>query len=98
VLPSRRIILLPGVSKERGSSPTFIWSAIDVDTKEILGVYASFQRSSLNTVWFMRKVLITCSGKKPRVLVDGGPWYPWALDRMGFEREHVTFGKEVGLF
>ena len=42
----------------------------------------------------MRRVLTTCSGKKPKVLVDGGPWYPWALDRMGFvEWEHVTWGK-----
>jgi putative transposase len=33
-------------------------------------------------------------GRKPKVLVDGGgPWYPWALERMGFRWEHVTFGK-----
>jgi transposase-like protein len=44
----------------------FVWSAIDIDTKEMLAVYASFQRSSLNTIWFMRRVLTTCSGKKPR--------------------------------
>jgi hypothetical protein len=34
----------------------------------------------------------TCVNKSVVVLVDGGPWYPWPLDRMGFEWEHVTFG------
>jgi transposase-like protein len=33
----------------------FVWPAIDIETKEILAVYASYQRSSLNAIWFMRK-------------------------------------------
>ncbi|MEM2506621.1 MAG: hypothetical protein QXF61_06260 [Nitrososphaeria archaeon] len=26
------------------------------------------------------------------ILVDGGPWYPWALDGLGLKWIHVTFG------
>jgi putative transposase len=40
---------------------------------------------------FLSKVLDTCVGT-PVVLVDGGPWYPWALDRMGVRWLHITFG------
>ena len=41
---------------------------------------------------FLRKVLDTCVGM-PVVLVDGGPWYPWALDRYGLKWLHITFGE-----
>ena len=65
-----------------------MWAAIDdADTKELLAVYASssyYYRSSINTLVFLRKVLDTCVGT-PVVLVDGGPWYPWALDRMDWD-------------
>jgi len=30
---------------------------------------------------FLRRVLRRCK-RRPRVLVDGGPWYRWALDRL----------------
>ncbi|MHA1857866.1 MAG: IS6 family transposase, partial [Candidatus Thorarchaeota archaeon] len=39
-----------------------------------------------------RRVLRKCRGR-PRVLVDGGPWYRWALDSLGLPWEHVTFGE-----
>jgi transposase-like protein len=44
-----------------------------------------------NTLIVIRKVLDTCVNK-PVVLVDGGPWYPWPLDRMGIRWLHVTLG------
>ena len=38
-----------------------------------------------------------CSGRArtntPTVLVDGGPWYPRALNTLGVPWERVTFGK-----
>jgi putative transposase len=89
----RECIAVDESKLKANKSMLFVWSAIDVETKELLAVYASYQRSSLNTIWFMRRVLRTCRGRKPRVLVDGGPWYPWALERMGFEWEHVTWGR-----
>ena len=65
-----------------------MWAAIDdADTKELLAVYASsyyYYRSSINTIVFVKRVLDTCVGT-PVVLVDGGPWYPWALDRMDWD-------------
>jgi len=41
---------------------------------------------------FVRKVLNTCTNR-PVVLVDGGPWYPWALQRYGLKWLHITFGE-----
>jgi putative transposase len=68
-------------------------AAIDVDTKELLAVYASYYyRSHINTLVFLKRVLDTCINKPVVVLVDGGPWYPWPLDRMGLRWLHVTFG------
>lgn len=70
----------------------YLWAAIDIETWEILGVYLSRGRSHLDTLMFLKKVLKYCENK-PYVYVDGGPWYPWALDRLGLEWEHKTFGK-----
>ena len=54
-------------------------------------MYAPYYRSHINTIVFLKKVLETCTNK-PVVLVDGGPWYPWPLNEMGFKWLHVTFG------
>ena len=70
----------------------FIWCAIDVDSKEVLATRASYTRSSLDALLFIRKALEACVNK-PKVLVDGGPWYPWALNELDLEWEHVTFGR-----
>lgn len=58
---------------------------------EVLAIRASRTGSSLDAYIFLRKVLRTCMGK-PLILVDKGPWYPWALNRLGLRWEHVTFG------
>ncbi len=39
----------------------------------------------------LRIVLKTCENK-PKVIVDRGPWYRWALERLGLEYEHQRFG------
>jgi len=88
----RRCVAVDESKLKEDGYQLFIWSAIDVDTKEYLAVYASYQRSSLNAYLFMRKVLVRCVGK-PLILVDGGPWYSWVLDRLGLRWEHVTFGR-----
>jgi transposase-like protein len=33
-----------------------------------------------------------CRGKLPHVFVDGGTWYPWALQRYGFNYTVIHFG------
>jgi transposase-like protein len=40
----------------------------------------------------LRKVLDSCEGK-PVIVVDRGPWYRWALERLGITYFHETFGK-----
>jgi len=70
----------------------FVWSAIEPDTKELLAVYSSYQRSSINAMLFVRMVLNTRTNK-PVVLVDGGLWYPWTIKRYGLKWLHITFGE-----
>jgi len=88
----RRLVAMDETKLKIRGRQVFVWAAIDVDSKELLAVYASYYRSHINTLAFLRKVLDACTNKKPLVLVDGGPWYPWPLDRMGIRWLHVTFG------
>ena len=69
----------------------YLWAAIDVDTKELLGIYLSPARTPLETISFVRYVMTFCKNKQV-ILVDGGPWYGWALTRMGLTWYHVTHG------
>jgi transposase-like protein len=55
-----------------------------------LALEASYGRSSLNTLSFLKKALRMCT--KPLVLVDRGPWYPWALEGLGLEYRYERFG------
>jgi putative transposase len=88
----RRIVAMDETKLRLQGRNIFIWAAIDIDTKELLSIYASYQRSSINTMIFVKKVLNTCTNK-PVILVDGGPWYPWTLQRYGLKWLHVTFGE-----
>ena len=63
----------------------YVWAAVDVET-----IDAPYQRSGLNAYLFLKKALKKCSNK-PLVLVDGGPWHPWALQRLGLH----TFVKDL---
>jgi putative transposase len=87
----RKLVAIDETKLKIKGRQVFVWAAIDADTRELLAVYASYYRSSINTIVFLKKVLDTCVGT-PVVLVDGGPWYPWALDRMGIRWLHITFG------
>ncbi|MEM4374084.1 MAG: hypothetical protein QXI97_03695 [Nitrososphaerota archaeon] len=49
--------------------------------------------SILNALTFLMGVLEVCDGK-PVIVVDRGPWYQWALKRLGIEYFHETFGVE----
>jgi transposase-like protein len=69
----------------------YVWSAVDVDSKELLALEASYGRSSLNALSFLKKALRMCTNK-PLVLVDRGPWYRWAFERLGLEYRYERFG------
>jgi transposase-like protein len=70
-------------------SYVYIWSAVDADSKELLALKASYGRSSLNALTFLKKALKMCTNKP---LVDKGPWYRWAFERLGLEYRHERFG------
>jgi len=59
----------------------YVWSAVDVDSKELLALEASYGRGCLNASLFLKKAFKLCINK-PKVVVDKGPWYPWALQRL----------------
>jgi len=69
----------------------YVWAAIDVDTRELLAVWVSWQRSILHAEAFLRRTLEACTNK-PLFLVDKGPWYPEAFQALGLEWVHRTFG------
>ena len=68
-----------------------LWAAIDIRTYEVLGVWVTKGRASLEAYSFLKYVLSKCTNQ-PKILVDGGPWYIPALQRLKVEWEHVTFG------
>jgi putative transposase len=93
--PSRRVRRLVAVDEtvlKVNGQTCYLWTAIDVDTKEVSAVYASRGRGIPSAIKFLRKVLDSCEGK-PVIVVDRGPWYRWALDRLGITYIHETFGK-----
>jgi putative transposase len=89
----RRFVAIDETKQKVNGRQLFVWSAIDIESKELLAVYASYQRSSFTALMFVRMVLDTCINKKPVILVDGGPWYPWAFERCGLRWLHITFGE-----
>ena len=93
-MPSKRVRRLVAVDetvlKVKGQI-CCLWAAIDVDTNEILAVYASRGRGIPSAIEFLRKVLDSCEGK-PVIVVDRGPWYRWALERLEITYFHETFG------
>jgi transposase-like protein len=67
----------------------YVWSAVDVDSGEVLAVYASWSRNMLIAFKFMRIVLDRCINKS-LIMVDRGPWYRWALERLGLKYRYLV--------
>jgi len=71
----------------------FIWAAVDLDDEKIIATWVSFGRSGIEAKSFLKKVKSACIGRLPRIFIDGGSWYPWALNVVGFKRYTViSFG------
>ncbi len=68
-----------------------VWAAIDVERWDILAVWITKARSSLEAYSFIKHALRKCTNE-PTVYVDKGPWYKPALERLGIPWEHETFG------
>jgi putative transposase len=88
---ARRLVAVDETVLKVNGQICYLWAAIDVDTNEILALYASRGRGIPSAIEFLRKVLDSCEGK-PVIVVDRGPWYRWALDRLGIIYFHGTFG------
>jgi putative transposase len=64
--PSRRVRRLVAVDEtvlKVSGQTCHLWAEIDVDTKEVLAIYASRGRGIPSAVKFLRKVLDSCEGK-----------------------------------
>lgn len=70
----------------------YAWSAVDIDSRELLTIEASYGRSCLNALEFLRKALKLCINSS-EVIVDRGDWHRWALERLGLEYEYQRIGK-----
>lgn len=68
-----------------------LWAAVDINTWEVLGVWITQGRCSLEAYSFLKQVLEKCENQ-PKIIVDGGPWYKPALNRLRVDWEHITFG------
>ena len=90
-LKRRRVVAVDETKLKLIGEQFYLWAAVDVDTHEVLAFKASWQRSSLDALIFMEEVLKLCSNK-PLILVDKGPWYPWAFIQLGLKFRHMTFG------
>jgi putative transposase len=86
----RRLVAVDEAVLKVSGQTCYLWAEIDVDTDEVLAVYAS--RGITSAIKFLRKILDPCECK-PLIVVDRGSWYRWALDRLGITYIHETLGK-----
>ena len=86
----RRCIAVDETKLRVKKSYVYVWSAVDVDSGEVLAVYASRSRNMLIAIKFMRTVLDRCLNK-PMIIVDRGQWYRWALERLGLKYRYQRF-------
>ena len=88
----RRAVAVDETKVKLESNQIYIWNAIDVDDRSILAVHVSRSRSSLDAIYFLKRILERCENK-PLILVDKSPWYRFALERLGLEYKHQRFGE-----
>jgi transposase-like protein len=80
--PRYRMCIAVDETKLRVKSYVYIWSDVDVDSRELLALEASYGRSCLNALAFLKKALKMCTNK-PLVIVDKDQWYRWAFESIG---------------
>jgi transposase-like protein len=50
----------------------------------------------MDSLLFLSRALEACANK-PAFLVEGGPWYSWALRELGLQCYHGAFGDRSGV-
>jgi putative transposase len=88
----RRLVAVDETVLKVSGKTCYLWAEIDVDTNEVLAVYASRGGGIPSAIKFLRKILDSCECK-PVMVVDRGPWYRWELERLGIIYFHETLGK-----
>jgi transposase-like protein len=86
----RRCLVVDETKLRVKKSYVCMWSAVDVDSRELLALEASYGRSRLNALAFLKKALKMCINKP---LVDKGPWHRWAFEKLGLEYRHERFSR-----
>ncbi|MEM1560367.1 MAG: DDE-type integrase/transposase/recombinase [Nitrososphaerota archaeon] len=66
----RRCIAIDKTELKVKGSIVYVWSAVDVDSRELLALEASYCRSCLNTIKFIKKVLKLCLNKPKIKLIE----------------------------
>jgi len=88
----RRCVAVDETKLKANGKTIFIWSAIDVDTKEILHIDVSWTRNIAIAKWFMQDVMKSCT-KQTLFITDKGVWYKAAFRQLGLKHLYVS-GKE----
>jgi len=73
-----------------GSKEEYLYAAICPETKRIIHAAFYQTRNTLTTMCFFKQ-MIRHYGRIPTlVIIDGGPWYPRALNSLGIEYQVVS--------
>ena len=75
-----------------GGRHIFVWAAIEPESRKIVMLWATHVRSGITALLFFRKLIRTV-GAPELVITDGGPWYDYALRRLGIR--HVVMSGDV---
>ena len=67
----RKLIAVDETILRVGDRKVFVWAAIDVETRECLGIWVSMARHQFLVSKFIRMVLKYCKNK-PKFIVDSG--------------------------
>jgi len=87
-----RVIVVDETEVQFGGRQIYVWAAIEPESRKIVMLWATYSRSGLTALLFFKR-LIRVVGKPDVVITDGGPWYTFALQRLGIRHE-IMSGKE----
>ena len=87
----RRFIALDETCVGVNGENYWVYSAIDVDSNEILHMKVYPSRNTFTSESFIRDVLRLCDGR-PEFIADNAPWLKEALTSLGLTHRHQAFG------
>jgi len=77
------LLYYAGLSYEKeitvNGTTIFIGGAVDIDDEKVIAVWYHLEEVVWKQRHFFGKVKYACKGRLPRIFVDGGKWYAWAL-------------------